>query len=100
MQIPSLERKLGKDAWEIYEQVCIACLDVNDVQVADVFLNQLEKRFPNSIRVGELALHGKSISISISISIVVISMIAIIMIAKSCSVRTCVRIRAQASSLE
>lgn len=55
--MPSLERKLGKDAWEIFEQVCIACLDVDDIQVADVFLSKLEKRFPNSIRVGELDLN-------------------------------------------
>ncbi|VUZ41789.1 unnamed protein product [Hymenolepis diminuta] len=52
---PKLHR-LGQEKWIVLEQVLIAALDVHDLETAQICLNHLRKRFPESIRVKRL--HG------------------------------------------
>eukprot|EP00108_Taenia_solium_P003208 TsM_000481700 transcript=TsM_000481700 gene=TsM_000481700 len=52
---PKIHR-LGNEKWIILEQVLIAALDVGNLDLAQVCLNHLRKRFPDSSRVKRL--HG------------------------------------------
>ncbi|CAO3639711.1 unnamed protein product [Cunninghamella echinulata] len=40
--------KLGEEVWPFYEQVCIAALNVGDNELANVCIEQLERRFTKS----------------------------------------------------
>uniref|UniRef100_T1IPG5 ER membrane protein complex subunit 2 n=1 Tax=Strigamia maritima TaxID=126957 RepID=T1IPG5_STRMM len=46
--------KLGDEKWVVYEQVCIAALDCNRIDVAQSCLKKLNKQFPGSLRVTKL----------------------------------------------
>lgn len=46
--------KLGDEGWLVLEQVFIAALDCNNTKVASSCLTELEKQFPNSLRVKRL----------------------------------------------
>lgn len=40
--------------WNLYEQICQAALDIGDKILVEVCLEELVKKFPNSIRVQKL----------------------------------------------
>ncbi|KAI8338595.1 hypothetical protein BC941DRAFT_374061 [Chlamydoabsidia padenii] len=40
--------KLGDEVWPLYEQICIAALDVDDQELANVCIDHLQKRFGES----------------------------------------------------
>lgn len=40
--------------WNLYEQICVAALDMGDVNLANDCISLLLKRFPDSGRVGRL----------------------------------------------
>ncbi|KAI8097682.1 TPR repeat protein 35 [Halteromyces radiatus] len=40
--------KLGDEVWPLYEQICIAALDVDDQNLANVCIDHLQKRFGES----------------------------------------------------
>ncbi|KAK2460032.1 hypothetical protein APHAL10511_007955 [Amanita phalloides] len=46
--------KLGDDSWAFLEQVALAAIDIGRLDVADVCLEQLAKKFPSSPRVDVL----------------------------------------------
>ncbi|KAF4317012.1 hypothetical protein BBO99_00008320 [Phytophthora kernoviae] len=45
---------LGGEAWAVYEQTCIAALDVHDDELAETCLKALQTKFPGSSRVARL----------------------------------------------
>lgn len=47
-------RKLGTEVWTVYEQVAIAAMDTQCLDVAKMCIEMLLSKFPNSIRVGRL----------------------------------------------
>ncbi|BBN12760.1 hypothetical protein Mp_5g22660 [Marchantia polymorpha subsp. ruderalis] len=51
---PSAASKLGDDVWTVYEQVAIAAMDCNCLDVAKECITALMKKFPDSNRVGRL----------------------------------------------
>lgn len=46
--------KLGNELWNVYEQVCVASLDCQKFELADMCIEALEANFPGSIRVRRL----------------------------------------------
>ncbi|XP_070533693.1 ER membrane protein complex subunit 2-like [Ptychodera flava] len=46
--------KLGDEAWVVYEQLFIASLDTGKIEIASACIRDLERQFPNSIRVKKL----------------------------------------------
>ncbi|XP_046573197.1 ER membrane protein complex subunit 2-like [Haliotis rubra] len=46
--------KLGDESWMVHEQVCIAALDCQRLDLADACIETLESKFPHSIRVQRL----------------------------------------------
>lgn len=50
----SSRRKLGSDVWTVYEQVAIAAMDSQCLDVAKACIEMLLSKFPDSIRVGRL----------------------------------------------
>ncbi|OQV25122.1 ER membrane protein complex subunit 2 [Hypsibius exemplaris] len=48
-------RKLGDEVWTVYEQVCIAALDCDRLDISRNCVKLLDARFPNSSRVKRLA---------------------------------------------
>ncbi|XP_059174388.1 ER membrane protein complex subunit 2-like [Physella acuta] len=46
--------KLGDEVWLVYEQVCAASLDCQRYDIAEQCIQQLNEKFPNSIRVARL----------------------------------------------
>eukprot|EP00268_Persea_americana_P067330 TRINITY_DN9254_c0_g1_i2.p1 TRINITY_DN9254_c0_g1~~TRINITY_DN9254_c0_g1_i2.p1 ORF type:complete len:307 (+),score=56.66 TRINITY_DN9254_c0_g1_i2:257-1177(+) len=51
---PNLRSKLGNDEWTLYEQVAIAAMDCQQLEVAKDCLKSLRKKFPESTRVARL----------------------------------------------
>lgn len=51
---PSSRKKLGSEVWTIYEQVAIAAMDCQCLDVAKLCIEMLISKFPNSVRVGRL----------------------------------------------
>ncbi|XP_033640668.1 ER membrane protein complex subunit 2-like [Asterias rubens] len=47
-------KKLGDEVWAVYEQVCIAALDVGDIEEAVGCIEALKTKFPQSKRVKRL----------------------------------------------
>ncbi|GAB5031629.1 er membrane protein complex subunit 2-like [Nannochloropsis oceanica] len=45
---------LGDEAWPVYEQVFLAALDLGETLLAETSLRLLQKKFPDSARVGRL----------------------------------------------
>ncbi|KAG7383492.1 ER membrane complex subunit 2 [Phytophthora boehmeriae] len=45
---------LGDEAWAVYEQTCVAALDVHDDELAETCLKALQTKFPGSSRVARL----------------------------------------------
>ncbi|XP_018011738.1 ER membrane protein complex subunit 2 [Hyalella azteca] len=48
------KNKLGDERWMVEEQVFVAALDCNRMDIADQCLHSLAKKFPNSLRVAKL----------------------------------------------
>ncbi|KAK7475629.1 hypothetical protein BaRGS_00033122 [Batillaria attramentaria] len=46
--------KLGNELWNVYEQVCVAALDCQRLDVADTCIEALNAKFPGSVRVRRL----------------------------------------------
>ncbi|KAL8578877.1 hypothetical protein ACOMHN_022170 [Nucella lapillus] len=46
--------KLGNELWNVYEQVCVAALDCQRLDVVDLCIEALEAKFPGSVRVKRL----------------------------------------------
>ncbi|KAJ8321986.1 hypothetical protein KUTeg_000457 [Tegillarca granosa] len=46
--------KLGDELWTVYEQVCIAALDCQRIDLAEVCIDLLRSQFPKSVRVERL----------------------------------------------
>ncbi|XP_050225608.1 uncharacterized protein LOC126675075 [Mercurialis annua] len=51
---PKKRSSLGSEEWTLYEQVAIAAMDCQSLDVAKDCINVLQKRFPESKRVGRL----------------------------------------------
>lgn len=51
---PNTRSKLGSDEWTLYEQVAIAAMDCQQLDVAKDCLKSLRKKFPESTRVARL----------------------------------------------
>ncbi|MCO5555336.1 hypothetical protein L7F22_008882 [Adiantum nelumboides] len=51
---PSSRKKLGSEVWTVYEQVVIASMDCQCLDVATLCIEMLLLKFPNSVRVGRL----------------------------------------------
>ncbi|KAK1287871.1 hypothetical protein QJS10_CPB19g00889 [Acorus calamus] len=51
---PKRRSKLGSDEWTLYEQVAIAAMDCQCLDVAKDCIKTLTKKFPDSTRVGRL----------------------------------------------
>ncbi|XP_022101461.1 ER membrane protein complex subunit 2-like isoform X1 [Acanthaster planci] len=47
-------KRLGDEVWAVHEQVCIAALDVGDIEEASLSINALKKQFSKSTRVKRL----------------------------------------------
>nr|CAG4644264.1 EOG090X0CGE [Lepidurus arcticus] len=45
---------LGDESYIVYEQVCVAALDCNRIDIADVCVSELSQTFPGSLRVRRL----------------------------------------------
>eukprot|EP00262_Sarcandra_glabra_P004844 TRINITY_DN16085_c0_g1_i1.p1 TRINITY_DN16085_c0_g1~~TRINITY_DN16085_c0_g1_i1.p1 ORF type:complete len:303 (-),score=45.40 TRINITY_DN16085_c0_g1_i1:291-1199(-) len=54
LQDPSARSKLGPEEWTLYEQVAIAAMDCQRLDVAKDCIKTLQKKFPESLRVGRL----------------------------------------------
>jgi len=54
-----LAQFLGDEKWQVLEQVCIAAMDLHDMEVVKDCLTQLDLKFPNSIRVRRLKAMAK-----------------------------------------
>ncbi|PVD32057.1 hypothetical protein C0Q70_07484 [Pomacea canaliculata] len=46
--------KLGNELWSVYEQVCVAALDCQRLDIAETCIEALNAKFPNSVRVKRL----------------------------------------------
>ncbi|XP_010256144.1 PREDICTED: ER membrane protein complex subunit 2-A [Nelumbo nucifera] len=51
---PKQRSKLGGEEWTLYEQVAIAAMDCQCVDIAKDCINALQRKFPESMRVGRL----------------------------------------------
>lgn len=51
---PSARRKLGSEVWSVYEQVAVAAMDCQCLDVAKLCIDMLLSKFPDSLRVGRL----------------------------------------------
>ncbi|XP_052709346.1 ER membrane protein complex subunit 2-like [Crassostrea angulata] len=50
----SERNKLGDELWTVYEQVCIAALDCQRIDISETCIELLKSKFPNSLRVKRL----------------------------------------------
>uniref|UniRef100_A0A7S3LMF9 ER membrane protein complex subunit 2 n=1 Tax=Aplanochytrium stocchinoi TaxID=215587 RepID=A0A7S3LMF9_9STRA len=50
----NLRRGLGDDIWEVRERVFLAALDEFDLDTAEKMLKEIEKKFPDSVRMNKL----------------------------------------------
>lgn len=50
----NFREKLGDELWTVYEQVCIAALDCQRLDLSEICLELLHNKFPNSVRVKRL----------------------------------------------
>eukprot|EP00246_Nothoceros_aenigmaticus_P016574 TRINITY_DN7644_c0_g1_i2.p1 TRINITY_DN7644_c0_g1~~TRINITY_DN7644_c0_g1_i2.p1 ORF type:complete len:301 (+),score=70.14 TRINITY_DN7644_c0_g1_i2:268-1170(+) len=50
----SAKSKLGDDVWNVYEQVAVAAMDCDNLEVAKQCIGALLIKFPESVRVGRL----------------------------------------------
>ncbi|CAN6462845.1 unnamed protein product [Victoria cruziana] len=51
---PKIRSKLGTEEWTLYEQVAVAAMDCQSLDIAKDCIKTLSKRFPGSNRVGKL----------------------------------------------
>ncbi|XP_068635357.1 uncharacterized protein [Aristolochia californica] len=51
---PKKRSKLGGEEWTLYEQVAVAAMDCQRLDVAKDCINTLQKKFPGSLRIGRL----------------------------------------------
>lgn len=51
---PSSRRNLGSEVWSVYEQVAVAAMDCHSLDVAELCIQMLLSKFPESHRVGRL----------------------------------------------
>ncbi|GMY20839.1 er membrane protein complex subunit 2, partial [Fagus crenata] len=51
---PKKRSNLGSEEWTLYEQVAVAAMDCQNLDVAKDCIKALQKRFPESKRVGRL----------------------------------------------
>lgn len=59
LNVDGLDRYLGGEKWPVLEQVCIAAIDLQDLQLIKGCLEELDKRFPGSQRVKRLKTMAK-----------------------------------------
>ncbi|KAI5075517.1 hypothetical protein GOP47_0009593 [Adiantum capillus-veneris] len=51
---PSSRKKLGSEVWTVYEQVAIASMDCQCLDISNLCIERLLSKFSNSVRVGRL----------------------------------------------
>lgn len=51
---PSARSKLGAEVWDVYEQVAVAAMDCDNLEVSKQCIGALLVKFPDSVRVGRL----------------------------------------------